>query len=372
MKSISTERILLNVSGECFETRLNTLERFPKTLLGDRKKRRYYYCSSTGQYFFNRTRLFFDAILFYYQSNGILTCPYEELTDLFAEECRFFQIAEDEIVKLKQKSDNDTDESPNLPLQTENIGRRERLWHILQYPHTSKRAKYFAIFSMVMILLAVSCTCLQTIEVFKTHASSFFTDPWSVAEFFLNTWFLIEIILRIICTPTLKEYFSNSMNWVDIISVTPFFVIIAISDEDAFSIYFLRIMRFFRTLRLIHLSNHSTRLKLFCDIIISSIADFQRLFVCLGMLVILGGSIMFYLEAHNRDTPFISIPEGIYWGIQTSTTVGYGDVSPVTVGGKLFACCFMIVGVLTLCLPVLFIVDKFQSIYEKTSAENHV
>ena len=63
--------MLLSISGEIYETRIKTLERFPKTLLGDRDKRMHYYSEMSKLYFLNRNRIFFDAILFYYQSNGM-------------------------------------------------------------------------------------------------------------------------------------------------------------------------------------------------------------------------------------------------------------------------------------------------------------
>ena len=64
------ERLVVNVSGDVYETYASTLHRFPATLLGNVKKRRLHYCTSTKQYFFDRNRKCFAAILFYYQSGG--------------------------------------------------------------------------------------------------------------------------------------------------------------------------------------------------------------------------------------------------------------------------------------------------------------
>ena len=98
---MKSPRVVVNISGEIYETRRNTLQRFPNTLLGDQEKRNTYYCPSSGQYFFQRSKVFFDAILFFYQSNGILQCPPELPLSLFEEECRFFQIPEDLISNLR-------------------------------------------------------------------------------------------------------------------------------------------------------------------------------------------------------------------------------------------------------------------------------
>ena len=89
------------LSGEIYETEARTLKRFPDTLLGNRTKRNHYFCPKSQQYFFDRSRVFFDAILFFYQSNGLLCCPGGVPLDLFIEECVYFHIPQQSIDKLK-------------------------------------------------------------------------------------------------------------------------------------------------------------------------------------------------------------------------------------------------------------------------------
>lgn len=72
---IDNERIVINVSGLRYETRRGTLERFPRTLLGDERRRQRFYDQSRDEYFFDRNRLSFDAVLYYYQSGGKLRRP---------------------------------------------------------------------------------------------------------------------------------------------------------------------------------------------------------------------------------------------------------------------------------------------------------
>ena len=85
---VSSGRIQLNVGGELYETYEKTLRRFPTTLLGDDVKRQLHYCPISDQFFFDRSRVFFDAILFFYQSSGVLSCPSNISYNLFQEECR--------------------------------------------------------------------------------------------------------------------------------------------------------------------------------------------------------------------------------------------------------------------------------------------
>ena len=74
---------------------------------------------------------------------------------------------------------------------------------------------------------------------------------------------------------------------------------------------------------------------------------------------------MYYLEDRGRNgSGFTTIPQGMYWAIQTISTVGYGDITPFTIGGMLFASAFMLFGALTMSIPVLSIVTKFEAEYD--------
>ena len=93
------EKVVFNISGLRFETRRRTLARFPDTLLGDRARLDRYYDPIRDEYFFDRNRPSFDAILHYYQSSGRLRRPLTVPLDVFTDEIRFYEIGEDVIEK---------------------------------------------------------------------------------------------------------------------------------------------------------------------------------------------------------------------------------------------------------------------------------
>jgi len=93
------EKVVFNISGLRFETRRRTLERFPNTLLGDRARLDRYYDPVRDEYFFDRNRPSFDAILHYYQSSGRLRRPLTVPLDVFTDEIRFYELGEDVIEK---------------------------------------------------------------------------------------------------------------------------------------------------------------------------------------------------------------------------------------------------------------------------------
>lgn len=93
------EKVIFNISGLRYETRRRTLSRFPNTLLGDRARLDRFYDPTRDEYFFDRNRPSFDAILHYYQSSGRLRRPLTVPLDVFTDEIRFYQLGEDVIEK---------------------------------------------------------------------------------------------------------------------------------------------------------------------------------------------------------------------------------------------------------------------------------
>lgn len=96
-----SERVVINVSGLRFETQLKTLNQFPETLLGNPQKRNRYYDPLRNEYFFDRNRPSFDAILYYYQSGGRLRRPVNVPLDVFSEEIKFYDLGGEAIEKYR-------------------------------------------------------------------------------------------------------------------------------------------------------------------------------------------------------------------------------------------------------------------------------
>lgn len=98
----AAERITINVSGLRFETQLSTVEAFGGTLLGDPRKRDRYFDPGRNEYFFDRNRPSFDAILYYYQSRGRLRRPVNVPIDVFTDEVKFYELEDEAIEQYMQ------------------------------------------------------------------------------------------------------------------------------------------------------------------------------------------------------------------------------------------------------------------------------
>ena len=372
---LDKSRITVNISGHMYETRVETLQRFPNTLLGNRHKRMAYYIAHLDEYFFQRSRIFFDAILFFYQSGGILQCPIGLPYELFVEECRFFQLSEDVIEKAKPKNFKCVG---NTEVSEENLYERqtfrEKIWDVLQNPRTSLLAQWFSIVSLFAVVLSVLSSSLQSVPELNVVTQVYEENPWSCFELALNTFFLFELVLGVLSAPDTFKFFQSSMTWIDIAAVLPYFLMLLISKEKLGSFKFLRILRMIRIGRMFRFSKHSKRIALVGKILVSCVGDLKTLLLCVVMIVVLAGSLMYHLEEDmDKGEGFTTIPVGVYWAIQTLFTIGYGDIVPTTNGGKLFAGMFMMFGASSICIPLLSIIAKFQENWDDgTTEENRV
>jgi len=126
----SGDRVVINVSGLRVETRLMTLQRFPDTLLGDAERRDHYYDHLRNEYFFDRNRSSFDAILYYYQSAGRLHRPTNVPLDVFLDEITFYQLGEAVIDKYRE--DEGFGREQERPLPSNALQRR--VWLLFEHP----------------------------------------------------------------------------------------------------------------------------------------------------------------------------------------------------------------------------------------------
>ncbi|CAH1786353.1 unnamed protein product [Owenia fusiformis] len=383
-----SERVIINVSGLRFETQLKTLNQFPDTLLGDPQKRNMYYDPLRNEYFFDRNRPSFDAILYYYQSGGRLRRPVSVPIDVFSEEIKFYELGEVAIEKYRDDEGFIKEEEKILP---ENEFQR-KMWLLMEYPESSMGARVIAIISVCVILLSIVIFCLETLPEFKhyrvvnatensTNSNKLpieeddipkFTEPFFIIETGCIVWFTSELLLRFASCPIKLDFFKNMMNCIDIVAIIPYFITLGtvIADESksnnqAMSLAILRVIRLVRVFRIFKLSRHSKGLQILGQTLKASMRELGLLIFFLFIGVILFSSAVYFAEADSDKSHFKSIPDAFWWAVVTMTTVGYGDMRPIGVWGKLVGSLCAIAGVLTIALPVPVIVSNFNYFYHR-------
>ncbi|XP_030070329.1 potassium voltage-gated channel subfamily A member 1 isoform X2 [Microcaecilia unicolor] len=377
------ERVVINVAGLRFETQLKTLAQFPHTLLGNPKKRMRYFDPLRNEYFFDRNRPSFDAILYYYQSGGRLRRPVNVPLDMFSEEIKFYELGEEAMEKFREDEGFIKEEERKLP---ENDFQRQ-LWLLFEYPESSGAARIIAIISVMVILISIVIFCLETLPALKEDRSftirrtdntttilkaNIFTDPFFVVETLCIIWFSFELVIRFFSCPSKPVFFKNIMNFIDIVAIIPYFITLGTEmaeqkgtqkGEQATSLAILRVIRLVRVFRIFKLSRHSKGLQILGQTLKASMRELGLLIFFLFIGVILFSSAVYFAEAEENESHFPSIPDAFWWAVVSMTTVGYGDMYPVTIGGKIVGSLCAIAGVLTIALPVPVIVSNFNYFY---------
>ncbi|XP_078475830.1 potassium voltage-gated channel subfamily A member 1-like [Lampetra planeri] len=385
------ERVLVNVSGLRFETQLRTLAQFPDTLLGDADRRSRYFDPLRNEYFFDRNRPSFDAILYYYQSGGRLRRPASVPFDIFAEEVRFYELGDEAMVRYREDEGYARqEEEDERPMPASEFQRH--VWLLFEYPESSGAARGIAIVSVVVILVSIIVFCLETLPEFRDEkeveasplvnnnnngtsgpdVGGSFADPFFIIETVCIVWFSFELTARFAACPSKPAFFKNIMNVIDIVAIVPYFVTLGTelaqrqgNGQQTMSLAILRVVRLVRVFRIFKLSRHSKGLQILGRTLNASMRELGLLVFFLFIGVILFSSAVYFAETDEPDTDFTSIPDAFWWAVVTMTTVGYGDMWPKTVGGKIVGSLCAIAGVLTIALPVPVIVSNFNYFYHR-------
>lgn len=356
------KRIRINVSGTMFETLEETLSRFPETLLGCPTERLKYFDERHDEYFFNRNRLAFDAILFYYQSYGRLVRPDVVPENEFFEEVRFFQIRSD-LVSAREKIERallcKDEQLPNNFIQ-------RQVWLLFSHPESSYAARVLAVVSVVIILLSVVIPCLESAEdeTVVTETSTLLQS----LEMACYIWFTVELVARFSSAPNKLRFFRSALNIVDIVSVFPYYVLLTMQGTRA-PLSVLRAARMLRVLRIFKLSRYSSGMRILLFTFSTSMKELGMFLIFISISIVVSASAAYYVEVGDQEkTAFSSIPDALWWSVNTVTTVGYGDQYPLTFTGKIVGCFLTVFGVLVIALPVFLFVANFKKVMSTNMA----
>ena len=236
------------------------------------------------------------------------------------------------------------------PMATEEAARpqsadplKERLWRIIFLSDTPA-GRAFDVVLLVLISASVAVVMLESVESLReSHQGLFRALEWG-----FTILFSIEYVTRVLVVRRKRSYVLSFFGIVDLLSVLPTYVALFLAGTQYLMVIrILRLLRMFRVLKMARHFGQANQLLVALRASRPKIAVF--LFAVLTLITI--ESTLMYLIEGSRNPGFSSIPQSIYWGIVTLTTVGYGDVAPVTVAGKVLASIIMLSGFAIIAVP---------------------
>ncbi|XP_071351261.1 A-type voltage-gated potassium channel KCND2-like isoform X2 [Trachinotus anak] len=374
--------IVLNVSGTKFQTWRNTLERYPDTLLGS-TERDFFFHEETNEYFFDRDPDIFRHILNFYRT-GKLHYPRQECISAYDEELAFFGIIpeiigdccyeeyKDRRRENAERLQDDEEMDMNNDVTPVNLTFREYLWRAFENPHTSTLALVFYYVTGFFIAISVMANVVETVPCGTLPNRSKEVscgDRYALAFFCLDTAcvmiFTVEYLLRLIAAPSRYKFMKSVMSVIDVVAIMPYYIGLVMTDNDQVSGAFVT-LRVFRVFRIFKFSRHSAGLRILGYTLKSCASELGFLLFSLTMAIIIFATVMFYAEKGSTASKFTSIPAAFWYTIVTMTTLGYGDMVPKTIVGKVFGSICSLSGVLVIALPVPVIVSNFSRIYHQS------
>ena len=373
---VSGRRVKILIRDEMFETFEETLMRFPDTLLGSRRKRRKHYVPEKDAYVFeDRNKFAFNAILFFYQSGGILAHPKDVSFTLFTSELEFFELADYFPGCWPLKA---------VPVEMPRSAWKQLLWKLFQDPKSSATAMVFSWISLLFIAITTSLFCFETTvmgyEILCKNNGTIPVDraayckhnkEWFIVDSVITAWFVLEYVAGFLTAKRALKFVFSFLGMIDLISIVPFFVILFlelyigdINTENADLVSFLRLMRFARVTRVLKLAHHIEALRLLGYTIRQCLYLLVGLMLLVTILTISLSSLIYYAEKPPTKSLIEDTPDAAWFVIITLTNVGYGDVVPTTVLGKFVGAITTILGILIVfILPAPVLLNHFEEIY---------
>jgi voltage-gated potassium channel len=219
---------------------------------------------------------------------------------------------------------------------------RDRLHEVI-FEADTPTGKAFDVLLMLLIMLSVVAVLLESVA----GVSERYGPTLRALEWAITIIFTIEYLLRILSLRRPLKYVFSFYGIIDLLAILPTYLSVIVSGtQSLLVIRALRLLRVFRVLKLAQFVVEARTLKNALK------ASARKVLVFLGVVltvVLVVGAVMYLIE--GADAGFTSIPQSMYWAIVTMTTVGYGDVAPQTVPGKILASIVMIIGYGIIAVP---------------------
>lgn len=224
---------------------------------------------------------------------------------------------------------------------------------------STKAGKRFDIVLLWLILFSIINVSIESIPEMQ---AKYGYNTFRIVDWFFIGIFTVEYVLRILVSEKKFKYIFSYWGLIDFISIIPSYIALFVTGyQFILMIRILRLLRIFRILRLFEFMSEGQVLAKAMRASARKIIIFMSL---IFTIVVLLGTLMYAIEHDNPG--FRSIPSSIYWGIVTITTVGFGDIVPLTALGKMISSLIMLTGYSIIAVPTGIMTAEFAKLARKS------
>ncbi len=215
--------------------------------------------------------------------------------------------------------------------------------------------KIFDIFIQSLIILSLITFSIETLPKLGKNARQILR----VIEIIIVIIFSIEYLLRLLVADKKIKVVFSFYGLIDLCAILPFYIAQGIDLRS------LRVFRLFRLIRAFKILRYSKAIKRFKEAFLSVKEELILFVVAMGFLMFIASVGIYYFENAMQPDKFKSIFHCLWWSVVTLTTVGYGDVYPITVGGRIFTFFILLVGIGVIAVPTGLIASALTKTLEK-------
>ncbi len=220
------------------------------------------------------------------------------------------------------------------------------------------------IINVIAIILESYNGIYDQYHLFFTYLE-FFSIIFFTIEYVIRVWIADMIYPELSATKARLKYMTSFMGLIDLISILPFYLPFILKID----LRIVRVLRLFRLLRILKLNRHFKSLRIIRSVIVKTKNEIIVTAFLVFILLILASTLMYNIENKAQPDAFQNIGQALWWAVATLTTVGYGDIYPITGLGKLMSAVIALLGIGFVALPTGIISSAYIDEIRKSKAQ---